>query len=282
MQRQETPSPRARSRARRASSRAIASALLLAALFTALLLGALSAQSSEITIKGNLRVKVSGNLAPKRLPRNAAVPVSVSVGGTLSTTDGSEPPQLRKLTIEINRHGRIESAGLPTCDGARIRTASNGHALAACGPALVGEGKFFGTITLPGSAPYAIVGKLLVFNAEEHGHPVLLGHVYSPHPFATSFLIPFAIKHTGKGTYGTVLTANLKRALGSQKNLTGIEMTLSRRYSYKGTRRSYVSAACSAPKEVPVLSFPLARTSFAFASGVQVTSVLSQTCRPRR
>ena len=255
-------------------------AALLCAL-ALLALGAALAQAAEITQQGNLRVAVSGKLAPQTLPRTGTAPVAVSVAGKISTADESSPPQLRKLTIEINRHGRIDAAGLPTCKVGLIRTASNGRALAACGSSQVGEGKFFGTITLPGSAPYPIEGKLLVFNGNEGGRQVLYGHVFSPHPFATSFVITFEIKTAAHGTYGTTLTANLSKALGSQRNLTGLEMTLKRSYSFQGKRHSYISAGCPAPKGVALVNFPLARTSFAFAGNTKITSTLTRTCRAR-
>lgn len=247
---------------------------------TLALVGVALAQA-EVQQTGNLRVAVSGKLLPRDLPRHGNAPVSVSVGGKITTTDETQPPQLRSLTIEINRHGQLDATGLPTCNVAAIRTASNGRALGSCGSSLVGEGKFFGTLTLPGAAPYPIEGKLLVFNGTEHGRQVLYGHVFSPHPFATSFVITFEIKSGGKGTYGTVLVADMKKALGTQKNLTGIEMTLNRRYSYKGKRRSYVSAGCPAPQGVNLVSFPLARTSFSFADGRKLTTVLNRSCRAR-
>jgi hypothetical protein len=234
-----------------------------------------------ITQQGNLRVTVTGKLSPNRLPRTGAAPVAVTVGGKIATTDETAQPQLRKLTIEINRHGRLDSTGLPTCKVGLIRTASNGRALGACGSALVGEGRFFGTITLPGAAPYPIEGKLLVFNGTEHGKPVLYGHIYSPHPFATSFVIAFQISNNGKGPYATTLSADLAKALGTQRNLTGIEMTLSRRYSYKGKQRSYVAAGCPAPKGFPGASYPLAQTSFGFAGGETLTTVLNSSCKAR-
>ena len=81
--------------------------------------------------------------------------------------------------------------------------------------------------------------------------------------------------------HGTTLTANLTKALGTQRNLTGLEMTLKRSFSFKGRRHSYISAGCPAPKGVPILSFPLARTSFAFAGNIQITETLNKTCKPR-
>jgi hypothetical protein len=260
-------------------SRSVSVKILIGAVLTLLFAVAIARAESEQ--KGNLRITVDGKLSPHVLPRHGSAPVSVTVGGKISTDDETEPPKLRKLTIEINSHGRLNATGLSTCNVGEIRTASNGRALAACGPALVGRGKFFGTLTLPGAAPYPIEGKLLVFNGTEHGHPVLLGHIYSPHPFATSFVIIFEIKSGGRGTYGTVLTANLKKALGTQRNLTGIEMTLSRRYSYRGQSRSYVSAGCPAPSGVHVVGFPLARTSFGFADGRTLATVLNRTCGAR-
>jgi hypothetical protein len=250
-------------------------------LAVALSLAGGSLAAAEVVQHGTLRVSVQGELTPKTLPRTGTAPVAVKVGGRVSTTDGAEPPQLQKLTIEINRHGRIDSTGLPTCKAAAIQTASNGRALAVCGPALVGEGKFFGTITLPGAAPYPIEGKLLVFNASEHGRPLLLGHIYSAHPFATSFVIAFKVATKAKGTYGTTLVADLGAELGSQRNLTGIEMTLSRRYSYQGQAHSYISAGCPAPKGFPSADYPLARTSFAFAGGAKLTTVLNRSCGAR-
>lgn len=251
------------------------------ALALALCLAAAPLVAAQPVQKGDLRVSVDGELLPKVLPRQGVAPVAVKVGGRVSTTDGREPPQLRTLTIEINRHGRIDDTGLPTCKAQSIRTASNGRALAVCGPALVGEGRFSGTISLPGAAPFPFEGKLLVFNAVEQGHPALLGHVYSPHPFATSFVIGFRVRPERRGEYGTVLTANLGQALGQKKNLTGIEMTLSRRYSYEGRARSYISAGCPAPKGFPSTLYPLARVGFSFAGGKTLTTVLTRSCGAR-
>jgi hypothetical protein len=256
-----------------------ASAILLA-LSLALAIATI-AGADGIAQKGNLRVDVSGTLSPHALPRNGAAPVSVSVSGQISTTDESTPPQLRKLTIEINRHGRFEYRGLAVCRIGEIQPASNARALAACRSSLVGRGKFAGTVALPGSAPDPISGRLLLFNGTEHGRQVLLGHIFSPRPFATSFVIVFQIATVRHGTYGTVLTANLAKALGSKRNLTAIEMTLRRSWSAGGRRHSYVSAGCPAPKGFSKWPFPLARATFSFAGGRQLTETLIKDCKVR-
>jgi hypothetical protein len=245
-----------------------------------LLLGAL-ASAAVITQKGNLRLAVQGKLSPKKLPRKGAAPIAVSVGGEISTTDESLPPQLKAIRIELNRNGVLDNTGLEVCPYAKIQPGSTSRALAGCRSSLVGEGSFSADITLAGQAPYPTEGKLVVFNGEKAGKPVLYGHIYSSQPFATSFVIVFKLsKHKG-GTYGTVLDAPLPKAMKAWGRLTGLKMTLSRRYSVKGKRHSYLSSGCPAPKGFTQVSFPLARTSFAFAGGVELSSVLSSTCRAR-
>jgi hypothetical protein len=84
-----------------------------------------------------------------------------------------------------------------------------------------------------------------------------------------------------KGQFGTALTASLPAGLRSWGNLTGIELRLSRRYASGGERRSYVSAGCPAPKGFSRVTFPFARTSFAFEGGPTLTTTLTRSCKAR-
>lgn len=239
------------------------------------------AGANEVVQRGNLRLLAGAQMRPATLPRQGSAPISVSVEGRITTADQSPPPQLRELVIEINRHGHLDFTGLPTCRIAQIQPASDARALAACRPSLVGEGNYAGTIALPGSASNAIEGHLLLFNGISHGHHVLFGHIFTPQPFSTSFVIVFDISSKRRGTYGTVLSANLAKTLGTKRNLTALRMTLSRRYSYRGARHSYLSSGCPAPKGINLVPFSLARTTFGFAGKVKLSTTLSETCRAR-
>ena len=250
--------------------------LILALLVTAV---SIASASAEVVQKGTLRVTVSGKLSPQRLPRSGSAPIAVSVGGQITTTDQSPPAKLKTLQIELNRNGHLDYAGLPVCPQDAIQTASSSRALSACRSSLVGRGTFGAEISLGGQNPYPTKGTLLAFNGREGGKPVLLGQIYAPRPFATSFVIVFSIKQMGKGVYGTALTATLPASLRSWGNLTGIELTLSRRYSFQGRRHSYISAGCRAPKGFPGASFTFARTSFGFEGGPTLSSTLTRNCR---
>lgn len=250
------------------------------AIALALCLSAVSLASADvITQRHHLRVSLAAELAPKALPRKGTAPVAVSLGGDISTTDGSELPRLRLFQIEINRGGHLEDEGLPTCPLSAILTATTDHALAACRRSLVGAGTFNADIVLKGQDPYPTTGRLLIFNGRKGNKPVLLGHIYAKKPFATSFVITFKISHRSHGTYGTVLSASLPEALGSWGYVTGLQMKLSRRYSFKGKRLSYLSAGCPIPKGFSKFSFPLIRASFSFADGRRLSSTLEKSCR---
>ena len=239
------------------------------------------AASTVIKQRGNLKVSVTGEQSPRTLPRKGVAPIAVSVGGQVTTTDQTLPPQLRVLTIDINHNGKLDYQGLPLCSFHQIQPSTNSRALAACRKAMVGQGTFSAYIVLKGQEPYATTGRLLVFNGREHGKQVLLGHIYISAPFASSFILTFDISKNRPGTYGTELTADLAKALGSRRYLTGIDMTLRRSFHSRGSRHSYLSSGCPAPKGIHIVNFPLVRTTFSFSGGTTIASTLPGTCKVR-
>ena len=223
---------------------------------------------AEVVQEGSLRVSVSGKLTPKRLPRRGRAPVSLGFGGRFATTDGSGPPRLREISIAINRHGRIDPA-------------TSREALSLCHAALVGRGSFRARVRLPQQSPFHSRGKVWAFNGTLRGRPAILAHIYGTEPAPTSFVLPFLIRR-GRGAFGMVLEASLPEVTGEWGFVTGISMTLGRRFASGGGRRSYLSAGCSAPPGFGSASFPLARASFAFVGGKRLTSTLVRGCKVRR
>lgn len=236
---------------------------------------------AEVIQRGNLRVRFDGRMTPRSLPRTGTAPVAVSVGGTITSTDGTVLPQLRRVVIGINRHGRIDATGLPVCRIAQIQPATTRHALRACGRSLVGEGSFSSKIILPEQAPFPSAGTVYAFNGTFRGSPAILAHIYGTKPAPISFTLPFRIRR-GRGTFATTLYASLPHFTGRWGYVTGLRMTLRRRYSYRGRSRSYISAGCPAPAGFPGAVFPLARARYRFADGRQLSSTLVRACSVRR
>lgn len=251
-----------------------AGALALAAVAVA---GAASATAAVIQSRG-LRITVLSQVLPYKLPRTGTAPIAVFLSGHVATPSGAIPPQLRRMRIEVNRHGLLQSRGLPVCPLERIRATSTDAALGRCGSALVGSGRFWATIVLPDQGPYRTRGRLLVFNGRRDGAAAIFAHIYTTKPFATSFVIPFAIARIDRGRYGTELTASLPEALGDWGFVDRIKLTLKRKYSFRGKRLSYFNAGCPAFRGADRTVFPLARVNFSFAGGRRLGLEIEKSC----
>jgi hypothetical protein len=245
-----------------------------------LLLPIASAARGELSVEGNLLVQFKGAITPRALPRHSPAPVAVSFAANVRSRTAQHPPALRRITIQVNRAGRLDTRGLPVCQRAQIQPASSADALAACGPALIGAGRFDAVLVLPEQAAFPSHGRVLAFNARLGGRPAILAHVYGTEPAPVSRLIVFHI-HPGAGTYGTVLSASLPRSLDGAGYLSHFSLTLHRTFAYRGKRRSYLSAACAAPAGFPGTVFAFARAAMAFADGRTLSATLARSCRVR-
>lgn len=256
------------------ASRRARAAIALAFLTLAICAGA---WATVVQPRG-LRVTVLSQIQPSKLPRSEPAPIAVFISGHIATPSGETPPQLQTMRVEVNRHGLLRATGLTSCRLPEVQPGSSGRALARCGDALVGSGRFWASIVLPDQRPYATRGRLLVFNGRRAGRRVLFAHIYTRKPFASSFVVTFAIRHLN-GAFGTELTASLPQALGTWGFVDRIKLTLRRRYRYRGAQRSFFNAACPAPAGTRIASFPLALATFSFPGGRTARAKVMKTCR---
>lgn len=234
---------------------------------------------ADVAQKGNVRVAFSGRMTPQSLPRSGAVPVRVAVGARISAVDGTTPPALRRIRIEINRHGRLQSAGLPSCNFDQIQPSTTAGARRACGDALVGRGAFSSNVLLPEISPFPSEGSLDAFNGTYRGRPAILAHIYGTDPVPTSYTIPFTISRSS-GTYGVTLSAPMPATGSGWGYITALSLNLGRSYTIGGERRSYLAAACPLPAGIDTASYRFARATFDFGAET-VSSVLSRHCHAR-
>jgi hypothetical protein len=245
----------------------------------ALAAGACAALSSaEVVQRGNLRIYLKSQVAPYRLPRTGTSPISVFVAGQIQAVHGGVPTQLRRLDILVNRHARFQSRGLPSCPLGSVQPSTTAESLQRCGQALVGSGQFWAHIVLPEQGSYPTRGRLLIFNGTIHGRHALLAHIYTAHPFVSSFVIPFHIRPVDRGPYGAELFASLPEALGGWGYLDRIKLNLKRRYTYRGRNLSYFNAGCPADPGVSRAPYRLAYATFSFAGGKRIGVPVDKTC----
>ncbi len=248
----------------------------------ALLLCAAIPARAEVRQEGDLVVSFEGGLSPTTLPRHTLAPVAVRVGGNVKSAAGNEDalPQLRKISVAINRQGRLFDRGLPVCQVKTIQPAAEAAARKLCGGALVGSGHVAVQVRLPGQQPFTVKARLLAFNGpRQDGHKLIFAQAYADSP-PGSFILTFRVGKRS-GVFGTVLTTTLPKSALTWAYLTHFDMTLHRTYTYRGARRSYVSAACEAPAGFPVATFPFARTTYGFAGGRLLTISVARSCTAR-
>ncbi len=246
-----------------------------------LLLGSLGAVASAQPVEKNgVIVNFSGGIFPSTLPRSAPAPVSVQMGGKITTASGAAPPKLEDIVLAINKDGKINSTGLPTCSAAKLNSVPSAVAKRSCGAALVGHGNVTTRVALPGQNPFATNGGLLAFNGKVGGKPAILAQVSSVTPQPLTYVLEFVVEKT-HGEFGTTLVAKLPPIASGYGYISAFDMNLSRQFSFHGKTQSFASADCPAPKGFTKASFPFAKASFEFEGGTDVSSTLVRECKVR-
>lgn len=253
--------------------------LLVTGLLVALALLGVAISQAEVIQRDGLRVKFNAGFDPHVLPRDRPAPVRIHVQGSVATTDGSHPPPLSWLEVELNRNGRLTTKGLPVCSARVLQSTTTTQARTRCRRAVVGRGAFRAEVELGGEV--SARGKIIAFNSRIHGSPALLLHFFARAPVRFTLVVPLKISHRGRGEFGTLLRTRVPRLAAGLGSVTRFDLTLGRRYSAGGGRRSYLSASCSAPRGLRRAVFPFARARFRFESHPEISSKLAGSCLVR-
>lgn len=253
---------------------------VLAAL-AALVLAASTATlaQGERTQYGSLIVSLDGSLAPLTLPRDRPAPVTVRLRGALSTADGSQLPRVTRIELGLPRGGVLLTKGLPLCTVLRLTNTSHAKALRQCRTALVGRGRIEADVLLPNQQPFRIHAPVLAFNGRVRGRRALLVHAISESP-PTVIVIPFVVVRK-PGRFGMALEAELPSYLGPWPHFARFDLTLSRRYRYRGRARSYLNASCPVPPRFTAGFLSLAKVTFTLDGGQRVSTGIARSCRAR-
>ncbi|HTR74410.1 MAG TPA: hypothetical protein VMH33_04015 [Solirubrobacterales bacterium] len=235
--------------------------------------------NAETVQSGNVRVSFQAGFSPHKLPRERPAPITAEVEGRISTTDGSQPPPLRTMRVELNAAAQIDARGLPACASSALQSTSSELARERCGPAQVGTGTFEALLQF-GGRPLTIDGRALVFNGRVAGHEGMLIHIFIATPVRVALVVPLRISRRA-GSYGTVLTTKVPQLVSGFGSITELRLRIGRTFTYRGRRHSYLSAACAAPPGFPGGPFVLARAAFGFPGGRTMHATLTSNCLVR-
>lgn len=195
---------------------------------------------------GNLVVDGDGSFSPTALPKDHNTPIKFSMHGSIKTLDGSRPSPLRRLVLELDKHGAPETRGLPKCSRAKLVATTTKQARQLCPGAIIGTG--FGTVIveLPEQKPIETSSSLTIFNGpEENGNPTAIGHAHLDYPSPTTYLVQAEIQKIHHGRYGTKIAIDFPKIVNDYGSPIYGRITVDRKWQYKGKTLSIANARCA-------------------------------------
>jgi hypothetical protein len=212
-------------------------------------------------------------VSPKSLPKKTATPGTLKVTvktGTTSPT-GIPSPAVHDV-IDFDQSATLFTKGLPTCDPNAIQNTSTEVAEQKCGKAKIGTGT--STTLLPlGGVGTPELTKVTAFNGvPQGGKPVVLLHAYGTSPVQTTLVLIGVVSNLNKEGYGPRLDVTVPPIAGGNGAITDFQVTINKKWSYKGKQVSFIAAKCPAAKKLK------SRGAFTFKDGVTLTALATQSC----
>jgi hypothetical protein len=224
-------------------------------------------------IAGDLIIEGRGGFRPETLPRNHDAPILIYGGGKLSTKSGEVPPILETLTFEFDRHGSVDTTGLEVCTAGQLQATTVPAARKACPNAIVGEGVGSAIVTFPEQRPIPVSSPITLFNGPKvRGFDTVLAHAYTTVPIATTFIVPVVIEKIHKGVYGYRVEAKIPKIAGGYGHPISGNITVQRKWTFKGKKHSYVNARCENGRLQ-------ARGEFSFKDGTFLKGTFFRPCK---
>lgn len=205
-----------------------------------------AATALAITLEaGPLVVKADGGFTPTTLPKHRFAPIKLHGYGKIQTADGSLPPILETITIWFDKHGEVETRGLPVCTEAKLAATTTPQARKLCPGAIVGTGFGTAVVNFPEQGPIPASSAITIFNGpKKNGNPTVLAHAHLTIPAPTTFVVSIEIQRVHDGRYGFKTVAKIPRIAGGYGTPVYGRLTIGREWNYHGERLSYANASC--------------------------------------
>ena len=247
---------------------------ILAVAVLGLLAAAATAYAIEVRA-GDIVVRADGGFAPKALPKHENAPITLHGGGSISTISGELPPILEGFTIEFDRHGSVDTTGLPFCTTGKLVATDVAAARRACKSSIIGEGFGSAVVAFPEQGPIKVGSPITLFNGPKiHGNDTVIAHAHLDYPGPTTFIVPIVIERIHKGVYGYRTIVKIPKIAGGYGHPISGSARIGRKWTYKGKLHSFVNARC----ETGHLQ---ARGEFTFKDGTELHATFLRPCTVR-
>ena len=237
---------------------------------------AIAGSASGLVLRaGDLIITADGGFTPKALPKHEDAPIKLHGGGKLSTASGELPPILDTLTIEFDRHGSVDTTGLPVCTEGKLVATTTATARKLCPGAIVGKGRGSAVVKFPEQGPIPVSSPITIFNGpKKNGDYTVIAHAHLNYPGPATFIVPIVIEKINKGVYGYRTKVKIPKIAGGAGHPISGSAKVGRIWTYKGKKHSFVNARC----ETGHLQ---ARTEFEFKEGTVLFGTFLRACKVR-
>ena len=252
--------------------------ILLRTLFAvavAALVGAGIAQALTLRV-GDIIITGDGGFSPTTLPKHENAPITLHGSATFKTVDGTRPSPLRTLVLEFDKHGAVETRGLPKCTMAKLVATTVQTARRNCRGAIVGTGFGTAVVQLPEQGPIKASSPLTLFNGPvKHGNSTVLGHAHLDYPAPTTYVISIEIEKIHHGRYGFRTVANFPRIANDYGSPVSGHLKIGKTWKYRGKTLSYANAHCADGRLQ-------AKAEFSFKNGDAVSGTVFKPCKVKK
>jgi len=222
---------------------------------------------------GDLVIIGKGGFRPETLPKDRFAPIELYGGGKLSTVSGELPPILNEITFEFDKHGLVDTLGLPACTRGKLVATDVPTARKACGDAIVGKGFGTAVVKLPEQAPISAGTGITLFNGpKKGGNNTVLVHAHLDVPAPSTVLFQVVIEKIHNGPYGYRAEANIPKLVNGFGHPVSGHITIGRKWTFKGKKHSYANARCANGRLQ-------AKGEFGFEDGTRLSGTFLRPCK---
>lgn len=250
----------------------LAAALLLVGVGSAL---AIKKVTKINIVAGDIVVKGEGGFTPTALPKNKDAPIVLFGKGGISTVSGEYPPVLETIEFEFDKHGSVDTLGLPKCSKSRLVATTVPQARKLCPGSIIGTGVGRAVVKFPEQGPIDATSPITLFNGPEiGGDPTVYAHAYLTVGGPTTFIVPIRIEDIRNGRYGYRVNVDIPRIAGGYGIPLSGSIRVGRKWTFKGKKHSFVNARCADGRLQAI-------GKFGFKDGTRMQGTFVSPCQTR-
>lgn len=241
----------------------------------AVAVAAAATASAVLTAPDGNTQEASIAFKPKKLAKKTPTPVTLQVTTktTSSTAPNGKPVPAVEAVLDFDKNASIFAKGYPTCSVSSLENVSTEEAVRNCRKAQIGSGT--AAALLPAGSSGVSTESLTVtaFNGvPQGGNPVVLLHAFGTSPVQVTQVLTGVVTNYNKEGYGPRLTVSIPLIANGQGSLTDFQVSVFKKFTYKGKLRSYVSSKCPNSKKLK------GRAKFVYRDGQSLTPEVTQKC----